>query len=113
MKKYLVDANLPYYFKIWNSENYIHVFDINDSMSDEEIWIYAKTNNLTIISKDVDFSNKVLFEPSPPSVIHLKIGNMKMKEFYAFIKNNWDEITQTSNLYKLTNVYLDRIEGIG
>jgi predicted nuclease of predicted toxin-antitoxin system len=113
MKKYLIDANLPYYFKIWSSEYFIHVFDINDSMSDEEIWEYAKAQNLTIVSKDADFSNKVLLESDTPNVIHMKIGNMKIKDFHSFIKNNWNEIIETSNLYKLTNVYLDRIEGIG
>ncbi len=30
MKKFFIDANLPYYFSIWNSEEYIHVIDIND-----------------------------------------------------------------------------------
>jgi hypothetical protein len=62
MKKYIIDANLPYYFDLWNSEEFIHVFDINDEMTDEEIW------------KDIDKVSKTHF---------------------------------------LTNVYPDRIEGIG
>jgi len=35
MPKFLIDANLPYYFSIWKSDEFIHVFDINDAMSDE------------------------------------------------------------------------------
>jgi hypothetical protein len=37
MAKYLVDVNLPYYFSLWNSDEYIHQKDINDEASDEEI----------------------------------------------------------------------------
>jgi hypothetical protein len=29
--KYLVDANLPYYFRLWNNPDFIHVKDIDDS----------------------------------------------------------------------------------
>lgn len=112
MKKYLIDANLPYYFELWNSEEYIHVFDINDEMTDEEIWKYAKSMNLTIITKDADFSNLALYE-SRTKVIHLKIGNMRMNELYAFLNSNWEEIEKVSNSHFLTNVYPDRIEGIG
>ncbi len=55
MTRYIVDANLPYFFSLWNSESFIHVFDINDSMTDNEILNYARDNDLTIITKDADF----------------------------------------------------------
>lgn len=60
--KYIVDANLPYYFSLWNNSDFIHVKDLDDSWSDEIIWQYAKENNLTIITKDADFSLKVLYK---------------------------------------------------
>ncbi|MFY7742591.1 MAG: DUF5615 family PIN-like protein [Flavobacterium sp.] len=83
MVKYLIDVNLPYYFSLWNSDEFIRQKDINDQSSDEEIWQYAKNNNLTIITKDVDFSNKILLHNPPPKVIHIRFGNMKMNEFFA------------------------------
>jgi len=61
MPKFLIDANLPYYFSLWNNEDFIHVKDIDDSLTDDAIWNYAKQNNLTIITKDSDFSLKVLY----------------------------------------------------
>lgn len=30
MKKYPIDVNLPYYFSLWNDEEFIHQKDIND-----------------------------------------------------------------------------------
>ena len=72
MAKYLIDANLPYYFGLWNNPAFMHVSDLNDSWSDDLIWNYAHENDLIIITKDADFSVKVLCLGPPPKVIHLK-----------------------------------------
>ncbi len=55
MAKYLIDVNLPRYFSLWNSPDYLFVSDINDEWTDEEIWNYATLNELTIVTKDADF----------------------------------------------------------
>lgn len=112
MKKYIIDANLPYYFSTWNGDSYIHVRDINDEWTDEEIWNYAKGATLTIITKDCDFSDKILFCKPPPRVIHIKFGNKNMQEFHDLISRRWDDICMISDEYKLVNVFEDRIEGI-
>jgi len=44
--KYLIDANLPYYFGLWNTPDFTHVRDIDDTLSDEQIWVYARQNDL-------------------------------------------------------------------
>lgn len=35
MAQFLIDANLPYYFGLWNNPDYIHVLDIDDTWSDD------------------------------------------------------------------------------
>lgn len=112
MVKYLIDVNLPYYFSLWNSEEFTHQKDINDQSSDEEIWQYAKNNNLTIITKDVDFSNKILLNEPPPKVIHIRFGNMKMNEFFGTMNKLWKDILEINHTHKLVNVFVDRVEGI-
>ncbi len=112
MAKYLIDANLPYYFELWNNPDFIHVKDLNDSWSDEVIWQYALDNNLTIITKDADFSTKVLFKGAPPKVIHLKFGNLRIKEFHNLISKIWIDIEVLIEDNSLINVYFDRIESI-
>ncbi len=112
MAKFLIDANLPYLFSLWKSNDFLHVVEIDDELSDEEIWNYAKENSLTIITKDADFSNKIIFKTPPPKVIHLKIGNLKMQELHSFLRKNWTEIEDISKNHKLTKVYPDRIEGL-
>ncbi len=112
MPKYLVDANLPYYFSLWNSADYIHQKDIDDGWTDEQIWNYAKENNLTIITKDADFSNRIIFHEPPPKVIHIRFGNMKMNDFFSTITKNWNDVIGLSEDHKLVNVFRDRIEAI-
>ncbi len=112
MPKFLIDINLPYYLALWNSPEFIHQKDLDNKWSDEEIWAYAKNNNLTIITKDVDFSNKIMFSFPPPKVIHIRFGNLKMKPFFIVINKLWSEILGINSNHKLVNVFIDRIEGI-
>ena len=113
MTKYIIDANLPYYFSLWHKDNYQHVIDIDPNMTDSEIWKYARENNLTIVTKDADFSDRILLNNPPPRVIHIKLGNMKMKEFHNTIDGIWDDVLVMSATYKLVRVHTDRVEGIG
>lgn len=110
--KYLIDANLPCYFGLWNSPDYIHIKDIDDTLSDNEIWNYAKLNDFIIITKDADFSLKVLTEGSPPKVIHIRFGNMKMKEFHQSLSKMWVQIQEAISENDLINVYSDKIESV-
>lgn len=112
MAKFLIDVNLPYYFSFWNSAEFEHLRDINDEMKDEEVWEYAKRKDLTIISKDSDFSNRIIVSNPPPKVIHIKIGNVCLKELHRICSFLWEDIMKLNQDYKLVNVFKDRIEGI-
>jgi predicted nuclease of predicted toxin-antitoxin system len=79
--KYLVDVNLPYYFSIWNNPEYVHQLDIERTAKDSNIWSYAKSEEMTIITKDSDFSNRILVSTPPPRIIHFRTGNISMKAF--------------------------------
>jgi predicted nuclease of predicted toxin-antitoxin system len=111
-KKYLIDNNLPYYFSLWNKDEYIHQFDLGDDWHDRRIWEYAMEHKLTIVTKDSDFSNRILFKEPPPRIIHIHLGNMRMKEFHKAISSVWVEVTRMSEEYKLVNVFSDHLEGI-
>lgn len=112
MPDFLVDANLPYYFSLWKGERFVHQSDLGDSWSDEKIWNYAREQQLTIISKDADFSNRIMISDPPPKVVHLKIGNMRLNELHEFLSIHWSEILQLSSKSKLVNVYRDRLYSI-
>lgn len=112
MKKYLVDANLPSKISVWQTDEFEFVTNIDDAWSDTAIWNYAKLHNLTIISKDSDFSHRIISAQPPPRIIHIKIGNLRLKEFTFFLERVWDTVAKSSELHKLVNLFIDRIEGI-
>lgn len=112
MNRFLIDVNLPSRFSIWAGEEYEHVANINDELKDSEIWNYAKKQNLTIVTKDTDFSDMIMLNNPPPRVIHIKFGNMKMKEFHQLISKIWHDVCALSEEHKLIRIYSDRIEAI-
>ena len=112
MAKYIIDAHLPYYFSLWSGADYVHVLDLGERWTDTEIWEYAKANNLTIVTKDADFSDRVLLSQPPPRVVHIKFGNMKLKEFHQTISKVWDEVCKLSEQHRLVRIFKDRIECI-
>lgn len=108
MSKYLIDVNLPSRFSVWASEEYEHVVHINDELKDSEIWEYAKENDLTIVTKNTDFSDMIMLNTPPPRVIHIKIGNIKMKEFHQLITKVWNNVCIMSEGFKLIRVYSNK-----
>jgi predicted nuclease of predicted toxin-antitoxin system len=113
MAKYLIDVNLPYYFSLWRGEEYVHQRDLGDGWNDRQVWDYAKERGLTIVSKDSDFSDRNLLTEPPPRVIHIRIGNLKMREFHQLIARHWDLACELSHSHKLVQVFADRIEAVG
>ncbi len=110
MARYLVDANLPYYFSLWRTDEYIHQYDLGDRWTDRMIWDYAKDKNLTIITKDTDFYNLILISEPPPKVIHIKLGNLRTRDLFHRLNAIWEIVLNYSDDSKLVLVFADRIE---
>lgn len=112
MARFLIDVNLPYYFSLWHGSDYLHLKDIDDTLPDSQVWIFAKERGLTIVSKDSDFSDRAMLEPPPPRVIHIRFGNMRMRDFHRKLTQLWPDICDMSERYRLVQVFEDRLEGI-
>ena len=112
MPEFIVDANLPNSISIWNNGRFEHVLDINPLWDDDEIWDYAKTNNLIIITKDKDFSVKQILKGSPPKIVHIKFGNLKLAEFIQVINTCWTKVETLLQQHSIINIYKDSIEAI-
>jgi predicted nuclease of predicted toxin-antitoxin system len=110
MNGFLFDENLPTKIRFTPSLPVIHVSILGESLSDTLIWKYAKDKGLAIVTKDADFSDRLMVDLFPPKVVHLRFGNMRKKEFHLFLENVWTEIEALVITHKLINVYLDRIE---
>ena len=69
MARYLIDANLPRRLTIWHDTAFEWVSDHDDRWSDSQVWDYARLNDLVIVTKDADFSNRVMLSAPPPRVV--------------------------------------------
>lgn len=112
MPDFLIDANLPAKISIWQNQRFIHIVTLDLCWDDEAFWQYAKINDLTKISKDKDFFMQQLLKGTPPKVVHIKFGNLKLNDFISVIKNCWNEVELLLINQTLINIYSDRIEAI-
>lgn len=112
MARYLIDANLPRWFSLWSGSDYEFVHDIGATWTDTEIWKHATDNGLTIVAKDADFSDRVLLTASGPSVIHIRVGNLRIGDLLVYFAEVWSEVCKSSQRCRLVQVYRDRIESI-
>jgi predicted nuclease of predicted toxin-antitoxin system len=113
-----VDVNLPPQLCLWLKSRHHqaeHLFERNLlTASDSEIWKLGKVENLTIVSKDVDFYERALLYGPPPQIIHVGFGNCSNSRLFDFLAGHWDHIeralTSASSLVALT---ADKIEVFG
>ena len=112
MPEFIVDANLPFRILKWQNDRFEHVLNINPLWNDEEIWNYACKTDLIIITKDKEFRLKQIMYGSPPKIIHIKFGNLKLKDFEKVINLCWDQVEQLIKIHQLINIYQNTIEAI-
>jgi len=113
MTKYLLDVNMPNYFGDWQPPLFKHIVEIDRTWSDSKIWEYAQRNDLTILTKDYYFYDRIISDAAPPRVVHFRLGNIKRKDFQAFAATNWEAIRELSEQNKLVIVYEDEILTLG
>ena len=113
MKGFLLDENLPARLQFSPSAPTQHVTALGKSLTDTEVWNHAREQDWVIVTKDADFSERMMIASPPPRVVHLRIGNMRLSEFHAFLTQVWPKVERLLQNHKLINVYRDRLEAIG
>src|SRR3990167_6287721 len=54
-----------------------HVFTLNiHTLSDEDLWEYARSNGFVVVTKDVDFIELQFLRGYPPKIVWLTMGNV-------------------------------------
>ena len=112
MKGFLFDENLPCKLAITPGLPVQFTSALGPSVSDTAVWQHASANELVIVSKDTDFSNRIMLSSPPPWVVHLRIGNLRRREFHSFLASVWPRVEALLPAHKLINVYRDRIEAV-
>ena len=112
MNGFLLDENLPHRFRFQPSLPIHHATDLGANPTDGDLWNYAKANDLVIVTKDADFSDRIMLAEPPPRIIHLRFGNLRRTDYHTFLAKIWPRLEVLSPTHKLINVYLDRIEAV-
>lgn len=107
---YLIDVNLPKYFRFFNQENCQFVADIDLQASDNFLWEYALTNNLIIVTKDTDFYNKFLTSENAPKIIYVRLGNVSLKQLYNYFENHWETCQKEIQSVRMLILHQDKLE---
>lgn len=75
----------------------VHVVDVGLARADDmTVWQYARTHELTIVSKDSDFNALSTPQGHRPKIVWLRIGNRSTDET-AEILRHIDRITLSSS----------------
>lgn len=109
----LLDENLPANLTLPTALTVTHVSSLGSSPTDSQIWHHALSSDLVIVTKDADFSFRIAPVNPPPRVVHLRIGNMRLRDLKATCTRMWPRIETHLQNAKLINVYASRIEVIG
>ena len=112
VKGFLFDENLPRRVLFVPSHPVLHVEMLGRSPDDAALWECARNEEFVIVTKDADFSHRILLSHPPPWVVHLRFGNVRRADFHAFPARVWPQIEALLPAYKLVNVYADRIEAV-
>ncbi|MCI0625705.1 MAG: DUF5615 family PIN-like protein [Acidobacteria bacterium] len=65
--------------------------------SDLEVWMYAKSNGLAIVTQDADFVDLSSLYSHPPKVIWLRCGNQKTAVIEGLLRQHCDRIAEFEN----------------
>jgi predicted nuclease of predicted toxin-antitoxin system len=109
---FLFDENLPRVASLQTRLPITYAVDLGSRLTDSQIWTHAQQNDLAIVTKDADFSQRIVLGTPPPRVVHLRVGNMRRREFATWLERIWPRIDSTIATHKLVNVYRDHIEAV-
>lgn len=112
MTGFLLDENLPRVPSLPASLPITYALDLGARPTDSQLWAHAQQHDLAIVTKDADFSQRIVLSDPPPRVVHLPVGNMRRRDFTAWPEGMWPRIESAVRTHKLVNVYWDRIESV-
>lgn len=70
-----------------------HVWNVSlHSVPDEEVWLYARKHDFTVVSKDADFSEISMQLGYPPKLIWLQIKNWSTDQVEELIRSAYPRI---------------------
>lgn len=108
--QFLVDQNLPAALVGELHGAVAHASQFGSRPSDSELWQIAKSQGWAIITRDTDFFNRLQVYGSPPKVVWIRFGNLRIRNLREALVAVWPTVLQRIVQYDLIAVYSDRLE---
>jgi predicted nuclease of predicted toxin-antitoxin system len=112
MRGWLFDQNLPARLAFAPALPVVAATELGPNPNDGRLWDYAREHRLTIVTKDADFSARIIVSEPPPWIVHLRFGNLRRREFHLLLARLWPQVEALLPGHKLLNVYADRVEAV-
>ena len=98
MHKLLFDNNISHRViarisDVFPDANHVMLENL-DEVSDTKVWMFARSHNYTIVTKDSDFNDMAIHKGIPPKIIWLKLGNCKVSEIENILRENEEAIKE-------------------
>ena len=111
--RFIIDAHLPKSIaEIFADLGHeaIHTSDLpeGNASKDREIILVAAQDGI-IVSKDEDFYQSFLVYGKPPQLIHVKVGNMRLRELKALFSKVAPELIDLLGQHDLLELHQDKI----
>jgi predicted nuclease of predicted toxin-antitoxin system len=107
---FLFDENLPHRLTFSPSRPLVSYRILGKRPLDTQLWNHARDHSLVIVTKDADFSDRIMITAAPPWIVHLRFGNLRRKEYHSLLAKMWPRVEALLPDHKLICVYRDRIE---
>lgn len=112
MKGLLIDENLPCDLTLPTGLAIFHSSEFGANPSDTELWQRAARNRWVILTKDADFGHRILMAEPPPWIVHVRLGNLRLRDLNLRLSDLWPQIEELLPRHKLVTVLANRIEAI-
>ncbi len=92
MHKLLFDNNISHRViarvaDIFPNANHVMLEKL-DEVSDNKVWMFARSHNYTIVTKDSDFNDMAIHKGTPPKIIWIKLANCKVAEIEKILRDH-------------------------
>ena len=94
--KLLFDENLSHHLVTTLSDLYpesVHARDVGlKAAPDSDVWSYAESYGLLIVSKDADFYQRSLVHGPPPKIVWIRRGNCSTRDVEGILRTRYEDI---------------------
>jgi len=111
--RFIIDAHLPRKIAdkfIELGHEAIHTKDLpSGNETDDADIIKVAARDGIVITKDEDFYQSFLLRGEPPQLIHVKVGNMRLREIIQLFEKVAPQLIDLLGQHDLLELYKDKI----